>query len=217
MPLFCDEPIVAAYEGSRENRDIKGSNAFFDCYHDLAYHVTEGYRIILETAHHYISLDVQGVTLHEKTDSIKDFEQSGEWIEPYVHVDAVETPWVDYESTLFVGQKLKSVERMENHFLLSFDDFSLKLVPHALNEKDFPSLCNKEHWSYNHILGAERHLARKCDCGGEGELLLDFVSDYVVRCKQCKKSTWANMIAQDAIEEWNSGQLECDLSEIVIE
>ncbi len=66
-------------------------------------------------------------------------------------------------------------------------------------------------------LGAERHLIRKCKCGGEVELLLDFVSYYIVRCKNCKQSTWAQMAAQDTIDEWNAGNLEYDLQDITIE
>ena len=220
MSMFCDEPILAVYEGLREYDDIEGADAWLDCFHDLTYHVTEGYRIVLETEHHYISLDVHGVTLCDKTKSIQDFEQPGEWLNPYIHLDEPEEndpPWIEYEFTLFVGERLRKVEKRADDFLLCFDDFSLKIVPHALDDDSFPSLNKKDRGSYNRVLGAERHLTRKCACGGEGELLLDFVSDFVVRCKNCKKSTWANMIALDAIEEWNSGRLECDLSEIVIE
>ena len=47
--LFCDEPIIAGYNGCREYNDFHGDNAWFDVYHDIAYHVTEGYRIVLET------------------------------------------------------------------------------------------------------------------------------------------------------------------------
>ena len=215
--MFCNEPIIAAYEGSREYRDIDGANSFFDCYHELAYHVTEGYRIVLETEYHYISLGIRGVELCEKTGPITDLEESGEWLEPYIHTDVGEVPWVDYQSTLFVGERLQSVERASDHYLLQFDDFALKLVPHALGEEDFPSLKNKYHYSYNYVLGAERHIKRACDCGGSGELLLDFVCDYLVRCKKCGKSTWASMLAQEAIEDWNQGKTECDATDITLE
>ena len=50
----------------------------------------------------------------------------------------------------------------------------------------------------------------KCPhCGADGEILLDFVSDYIVRCKKCKKSTWAAMNLIEAIEDWNNGELNC--------
>lgn len=217
--LFCYEPIIAAYEGSREYDDIQDANAFFDCYHDLAYHVTQGYRIVLETSHYFISMGASGVSLSDKTATIKEIEEPGEWLDPFIHTDLGEDdpPWVDYESTLFVGERLTKVEKQEGFFLLSFDHFQLKLIPHDLGKDDVPSLSNKDHWSYNHVYGCERLLTKKCECGGSGELLLDFVSDYVVRCKDCKKSTWAGMNAIDAIEDWNAGELHCDLKDIVIE
>ncbi len=212
--LFCSEPIVAAYEGSRKYDDIQGADAFFDCYHDLAYHVTQGYRIVLETSHYFISLGASGVSLSDKTATIKEIEESGEWLAPFIEDDP---PWEDYESTLFVGERLTKVEKQEEFYLLSFDHFKLKLIPHDLEKRDVPSLRKNDHWSYNHVYGCERLLTKKCECGGSGELLLDFVFDYVVRCKDCKKSTWACMNAIDAIEDWNAGELHCDLKNIVIE
>ena len=215
--MFCEEKIIAAYHGKREDEDIDGANEFFDCYHDFAYHVTEGYRIVLETEHYYISLGVSGVSLYEKKGSIEEFEEDGEWLDPYIHIiDSEDVPWVDYESTLFVGERLLEIEEKDGFYLLYFDDFQLKLIPHALNEADFPWLDNKNH-SFYHVLGVERLITEKCACGGEGELLMDFVSDYLVCCKKCKKSTWAQINAQDAIEEWNGGYLNCDLSDITIE
>ena len=59
--IFCDEPIIAGYEGSDKYDYIEGTNAFFDLFHEIAYHVTEGYRIVLETEHFYISLGHDGV------------------------------------------------------------------------------------------------------------------------------------------------------------
>ncbi len=214
--VFCAEPVIAAYEGSRKYDDLENANAFFDCYHDLAYHVTLGYRIVLETEHHFISMGTSGVSLSDKTATIQEFEESGECLEPFIHTD-LGAPWVDYESTLFVGERLTKVEKQEGFYLLSFDHFQLKLIPHDLEKDDVPSLQKNDHWSYNHVYGCERLLKRKCECGGTGELLLDFVSDYVVRCKNCKKSTWAAMNAINAIEDWNAGELHCDLKNIVIE
>ncbi len=219
MPnIFCDEPIIAGYEGSREYRNIDGANAWFDCYHDIAYHVTEGYRFVLETKNFYLSLGHNGVIKTPKESSIEEYEQEGEWLEPFIHDLEDDEPWVGYKSTLFVGERLLDVRQVDNYYLLVFDDFQMKLIPYKLHDNTFPSsLRNENQWSYNHVLGAERHLTAKCPCGGEGELLLDFVSDYVVQCKHCQKSTWAEMVAEDAIKEWNEGQIQCDLSDITIE
>lgn len=216
--MFCNEPIIACYKGCREYDDIDGDNAWLDVYHDIAYHVTEGYRIVFETEHFYISLSHDGVTKTDKDCTIEEFEQDGEWLDSVVHeLDDDELPWIDYEHTLFVGERVLDVQDVDDYYSITFDDFKLKLIPHKLFDDDFPGLRNSDHWSYNHVLGAERHLSGKCNCGGGGELLLDFVSDYVVRCKQCKHSTYAKMIAKDAIEEWNAGHIQCDLSDIIIE
>ncbi len=216
--MFCNEPIIAVYEGCREYDDIDGADAFFDCFHELAYHVTEGYRIILETENTYISLDIHGATKISKTGSIQELEQPGEWIEPFIHKDEDdELPWINYQYTLFVGERLIQVAETNGYFLLTFDDFEFKIIPHNLDEKDFPWLDRRDIGSYFRVLGSERHIVKECSCGGDGELLLDFVCDYVVRCKKCNRSTWAQMCACEAIEEWNNGELHCDLSDIIIE
>ena len=217
--MFCSESIIAAYEGRSEYENINGENSFFDCYHELAYHATERRRIVLETEHYYISLRVSGVSIDEKNSAIEEFEEKGEWLRPYIEpaYNEGDLSWVNYESTLFVGERLLNVENREEDYLLQFDHFQLRVVPHPLDEEDFPSLKNENHWSYNHVLGTEHKITAKCPCGGEGELLMDFVSDYLIRCKKCKRSTWAQMNAIDAIEEWNDGNLECDASDIVIE
>ena len=51
----------------------------------------------------------------------------------------------------------------------------------------------------------------------DNSVLLDFVSYYRVRCKNCKQSTWVQMVAQDAIDEWNAGNIEYNLQDIMIE
>ena len=216
--IFCDEPIIAGYHGERKYDDIDGANAWFDFYHDIAYHTTEGHRIVLETEHFYISISHNGVAKTLKNCSIQEFEQDGEWLDPFIHdLDDEDLPWVDYQSTLFVGERLLDTKKTDNYYLLTFDNFNFKLIPHELNDKDFPSLHRKNHWAYNYVLGAKQHITNQCSCGGEGELLLDFVCDYVVRCKNCKKSTWAEMQACQAIDNWNKGEIQCDLSDIIIE
>ena len=219
--MFCDEKIVNVFMGQNEYHDIEGANCWFDCYYDIAFHTTEGYRIVLETEHYMISLGADGVNIQDK----KEFKPcDNEWLAETVHnwMDKTESgieyeTIVDFENTLLVGQRLLSVEKVEKYFILNFDDFELKLVPYNLNE-DIQSLRNKDHWSYNYVLGFDRFLKRKCPhCGGDGEVLLDFVSDYIVRCKKCKQSTWAEMQIRHAIENWNKGEVQCDLTNITIE
>ena len=53
----------------------------------------------------------------------------------------------------------------------------------------------------------------------EHEIFAKFIGEPVnsVPRKNCKQSTWAQMVVQDAIDEWNGGNLEYDLQDITIE
>ena len=211
--MFCDEKIIAVYLGQNEYHDIDGADCWFDIYHDIAFHTTEGYRLLLETDSYMISLGADGVTVTNK-DEFKPIEH--EWLEEYVH-NLEDEVIVNFETTLFVDQRISSVNKTEGFYLIRFDDFSLKMYVYELGKMD-KSLRNSDHWSYNNVLGFDRFIKAKCPlCGGDGEILLDFVSDYVVRCKSCKKSTYAEMQLRHAIDHWNDGEVQCDLSDITIE
>ena len=211
--MFCDEKIIAVYLGQNEYHDIDGANCWFDIYHDIAFHTTEGYRLILETNSYMISLGADGVSVTNK-DEFKPIEH--EWLEEYVH-NLEDEVIANFETTLFVGQRISSVDKNDEFYLIQFDDFSLKMYVYELGKMD-KSLRNRDRWSYNNVLGFDRFIKAKCPlCGGEGEILLDFVSDYVVRCKSCKKSTYAEMQLRHAIDHWNDGEVQCDLSDITIE
>ena len=213
MTVFCDEKIIAVYLGQNEYHDIDGANCWFDIYHDIAFHTTEGYRLLLETDSYMISLGADGVTVTNK-DEFKPIEH--EWLEDYVH-NLEDEVIVNFETTLFVDQRILSVNKTEEFYLIQFDDFALKMYVYELGKMD-KSLRNRDHWSYNNVLGFDRFIKAKCPlCGGDGEILLDFVSDYVVRCKSCKKSTYAEMQLRHAIDHWNDGEVQCDLSDITIE
>ena len=213
--MFCEERITKVYLGVQEYDDLYSANEFLDCYHDLAYHCTKGYRIVLETEHYAISLSANGV-LKESKEDLR--EGRGEWLRNGVEdTGPGDPPWVHFETTLFVGERLLSVTQQDELFLLRFDDFTLKLIPHA-DGGTIEGLHNQCHWSYNHVYGCDRHLRAKCPhCGSEGEILMDFVSDYIVRCKNCKESTWAAMNLKHAIEDWNNGELHCTADDITIE
>ena len=213
--MFCDEKILKVYMGVVEYDDVYSHNAFLDCYHDIAYHCTDGYRLVLETENYVISLCKNGVVKQDKNEL---FEQDGEWLQNGIEFfEDGEAPWVHFETTLFVGERLLSVTKDNEIYLLKFDDFVLKIIPYE-NGDSIDGLHNQDHWSYNYVLGCDRHLKRKCPyCNGDGEILLDFVSDYIVRCKECKKSTWAGMNLIDAITDWNNGELNCMVDEITIE
>lgn len=212
--MFCDEKIISVYVGVIEDA-LYTQNAFLDCYHDLAYHCTEGYRMILETENYIISIAANGV-IKESKDAL--CKKKGECLQNGVElIEKDEPPFVSLETMLFVGERLLSVVKEKEIFLLQFEDFTLKLIPHS-DGADIEGLRKQNHFSYNYVLGCNRHLKRKCPhCDAGGEILLDFVDDYIVRCKNCKKSTGASMNLVDAIADWNAGKLNCIVDDIQIE
>ena len=216
--MFCDEPIINSYLGYPEFDDDSDDDYFFDCYSSpvLSFHTMKPYRIILETEHFYISLESDGVTKSGKTGGIETIQRPGEGIEPYIHEPFYddEDPWVDYEHTLFDGEKLLDVKTHDDHYELVFDDFHLNVFSYESSE-NVPYLDHfSAYWAFHHVYGCERYLKKPCSCGGQGELIMDFTSDYEVRCNKCKRSPWAAMTVIEAIEAWNTEELEADLSDI---
>ena len=213
--MFCDEPIIKVYIGVREDDDIYNHNAFLDCYHEIAYHCTDGYRIVLVTEHYAISLTTNGITKEKRQQLCV---APDEWlIDGFEFSEVNDIPFVSLETTLFIDERIVSIKKSNDIYLIQFKDFLLKLVPHK-NAESIAKLHNKNKFSFKHILGCDRHLNQKCPyCGNDGEILIDFVNDYVVRCKNCKKSTLASMDLICAIEDWNNGKLCCDLSDITIQ
>ena len=207
--MFCSEPVIRVYKG-REEAAYPQGNSFFDCYHGISYHVTKGCRIVLETDHYFISLEATGVAIDAKTTTIEDYERPGEWLDSSIHDTP---PFVDYEQTLFSGERLIKVSEQNGQFLLAFDDFSMHIVPHVSGD-DVPGLWHRDNLR---VYGCDRLLKKACSCGGHGELFLDHVNDYFVRCAKCKKATWSQMDVQDAIDEWNGGFLNWDSNNITIE
>lgn len=210
--MFCDEAIINVFFLKRQFC-IKGEDCLFDCFYDIAFHTTKGFGLILETLNYMISIGADGVKLTDKKEfHLNDNERLQETVEEFE-----DETIVDFKNTLFVGQRLLSVEKTEEYSVLAFDDFSLKLFTYELGKMD-KSFRSADPWSYSHVLGFDRFIKAKCPlCGGDGEVLLDFVQDFVVRCKQCKKSTYAEMQIKDVIESWNKSEVQCDLSDITIE
>ena len=167
------------------------------------------------TDNYAISLCSRGV-IKERKENFQEAES--EWLQNGIErIKSDGLPWVRYETTLFVGERVLSVIEKDRKYLVEFDDFTLNVVP-CITDDEITGFRNKDHWSYNYVLGCNRHLKRNCPhCHGEGEILLDFVSDFVVRCKNCKQSTYRQMILINAINEWNDGHVDCDLSDITIE
>lgn len=211
--MFCSEPVLRVYRGIREGDARPEEKAFLDCCGGIVYHTADGDRFVLETERYYISLSCGGVSLEPKVTPIELYEQPGEWLMPLFddnERDSGEPAWIEYEQTLFCGERLLEVSETDGIYTLAFEDFAMRIVPHKTNEE----IRRQRTAKYSRLCGVERLLKKPCICGGEGELFLDFVSDYFVRCAKCKRATWAQMTAQSAIDEWNGGFLNWCAEEI---
>lgn len=206
MDMFCNEPIISVMTTVLEDDCDAGS--FLDVYNDMAYHVSKGEAIILETEKHYLILNREGV---HKISKDEELPYSLEDCMPGIIIsEEDEIPWVTFEHTLFYGERLICVREENGYCTAVFDDFAIKIIPYD-NYRDVPTLSDKYKDTYNTVHGCDRYLERKCECGGDGEVLLDFVGDYIVRCQKCQRFTWAQMTLESALEEWNNGELCRDL------
>lgn len=211
--MFCEEEVEEVYELTPDV-PYSDEECFFDCCHDIAYHCTKAYKLVLKTKNYYLTLGYDGV---RKYLNEEEFVSNDVYLEPTIYnAEYDKVPWVDFKHTFFVGERLVDIKDDDGYYCAVFDDFTLKIIPYN-DGKEIKGCNNKHCGSYNYVYGCERWIKRKCDCGGRGEVLLDFVDDYVVRCNKCKKSTWARMNLIDAIEDWNAGYIRCDLGDIVIE
>lgn len=209
--MFCNDPVIRVYEGSMFGH--MASDSVLNCCSGIAYHCTPGCRMILETRHELISIGASGVQRQARV-PIGQIAKSGEQIEAFGD-GSPGTTGIDYEHTLFVGQRLLSVgQDSDSEYTLHFDDFCMRVVPHDQTD-DISGFCPENHM-WHRVHGCEKKITRTCSCGGEGELLLDYVSDFVVRCKVCGKSTRAELYAIRAIEDWNHSNTLCDCSDIEV-
>lgn len=218
--MFCNEPIVNVYTGQSDifipekGKYDNIGHSFLDCYHDIAYHVEPGQCLVLETKSYAIFIDSDGVHF---LDAPAKPRSNKEWLDACVIKEPGWADWVHFEQTLFEGEFLLEVWKEDGVYFAKFTDFTLKIIPYKLGQMR-EGLASYHHWSYHYVLGCDRYIKAKCPgCGGDGEILLTFVSDYIVRCKNCKRSTWAGMCLIDAIEDWNDGDLNCTADNIIIE
>lgn len=197
--MFCDEPILHVYQRMYyEDKEQPWHNAVLRLTGSFEYHATEGYWLVFQTVHFVISLGYDGVQVYN---NMADFCIDDELL-PLSDIE----DWTHTEETLFVGERIHSVSREDRCWTVIFDHFSLKL--YGYHEETVKAIGRYDSDIYDHIpLVVGSHLLnRKCACGGEGEIFLDSVSDYLVRCKKCHASTWAEVFLISAIEKWNNGE-----------
>ena len=195
--MFDSWKIVKVLKVSFHNDRLKDHNAFFCFSPIIEYRVTDGYWMVFQTENDFISIGADGVTRYETMPFMSpDYDISEvDFIDEEDSIEGLET-------TLFVGERLMLVDKQEDRFVLSFDDFTMYLYPcitdyfrYKQNAEDLP------------IKGFERHITRSCECGGKPELMLDFNSDFYIRCSKCHKSTWATDELRSVIDDWNSNKI----------
>lgn len=167
----------------------------------MVLYLADGDRLILETDNYIVSVFNNEVVKSIKTCAVVDMETEREAIQPCYQTDDEmnEIIWIDYEHTLFSGEKLMSVDKRGEQIQLIFDDFKVGVM--SYDKLDENKVCSV--YDDINVLGAERLITRKCSCGGTGKLQLDFVGDYGVNCDRCNLGTWDSMWACDAIKDWN--------------
>ena len=198
--VFCEEKIKKDYCNRHINDKDYEENLLLDYYQDMAIHICGKARLVFETDHYYISVQIDGVYKINNEGPVSSIAEEGEFIEEYApyDYDSEEDDWTDYETLMFTGERLTEVKQNVEVWILVFDDFLFTLIPHISGET-FP---RNVAYDFCRVHGTERFI-HKCDCGGTGNLYLDNVSDYYVECDKCGKSTWAWPVASDAIEQWN--------------
>ena len=199
--MFCNEPILKVFELQyRDDLLENWQDAYLHTTGEFEYHVTEGYWMLFETENHYITIGYDGVQKYQK---------------PYVFPEGKfewwydgDDGWIDYKDTLLSGQRIHSVEEIDDHKVIYFD--SCKLHLYVYEENEF-NLSRGSFGNGINTMALGGHLLKKCECGGAGELLLDERGDFAVRCKVCHRATYFDMILKNQIDAWNNGDAPCTI------
>ncbi len=208
--MFNNNAITKVWNMEQIKPEIKGANAYFCFSPVIEYTVTPGYAMILQTEADYIVLSYEGVQVFDELPYSREefFIEEAEW-----HWDDGE-PGSEIETMLFVGEHLVVVEKENDIFILQFDDFKMYLRPRETEAFGYfeNSICVP-------IPGLNRHLTRRCECGGTAEVMVDEHDDFMVRCPQCHRSTYAGYHLGEAVNKWNDNNLAgvIDLNEEVFD
>lgn len=196
--MFCDEAIKNVYRGLPEYGESE--DYFFDCYFDMAIHLTRNTRLVFECDTCFISLESDGVFEVEKKGDVDTIKKEGEYLESFWHNEDFyfDEPFEEYEYTLMKGEKIIEVVPRERGWIIRFTDFELNFVFYPEGEEVFRFFPVPD----TKVIGAER-LIKKCSCGGTGILETAVSSDYGITCDKCHRMTSAAVFPAEAIEEWN--------------
>ena len=200
--LFCEEKIVKVYL-QRFKYDYPDADCFFNYFDDIVFYTTNEYKIVLETENHMISIGINGISICPKEDFTLEYSYSELLESDSYELPADDECYIGFQTELFVGERLLNVEKNNDIFILYFDDFTMKVMPFHYKKLYVKSIDLLE---FGRVIGCDRYIRRKCDCGGDAEILYRALPGYVVRCKECHQSTAGFECVSEAAESWNSGK-----------
>lgn len=195
--MLCNEAIVHVYEkyGKNSGESVDGFVTYIG---KLAFYTSGKCSLIFVTSNHFIEIDARDITVHDKKcDRIIPADYFGD--DYTLHMSE------EYVQHLFVGEHICAVKRDAQAFEIILDDFSLPIVKYIEEQRHMGHYGRQE----ESVLGFDRYLTKKCECGGCGRIWLDHVDDFFIRCETCHKSTRAHMALQNAIAAWNQREVPC--------
>ncbi len=173
---------------------------------EFAFHTTEGYALLFITENHFITLGYGGLNIYDLSYEFPE--------DKYELWGLGDDEWISEEETIFKGQRVISISQEENHKLIKFDSFEMKLYEYDEREEFIDRQEYFKRGWINKMAVGNHLLTRKCECGGNGELLVDERNDFAVRCQNCHKSTCFDMILIDQINSWNNGDTPIVIDEL---
>ncbi len=199
--MILNEPIIKVFVLQYKDAFLqKWHHAYLHTIGAFEYHVTEGYWILVETENYYATIGCDGVKAYKKP---YDFPK-----DKYVWWYDGDEEYTDHVDTLLNGQRIHSIEPCEGHQIVYFDSFELHLYVYG-SEDEFNVDLGTFGNGPNVMAVGEHLLGRKCECGGKGELLCDERGDFSVRCRECHRATYFDMILKDQVDAWNNGDTPC--------
>lgn len=198
--MILDEPILKTFVLEYRSELLKDwQDAYLHMTGAFEYHVTEGYWILFESEGHYATVGYDGVKTYEKP---YEFPK-----EKYVWYYDGDEELTDHVDTIFSGQRIHSLRNFGEYKSIIFDSFELNLYVYGENDAFYDGSGTA--FDGVSVMAVGSHLLNKCECGGEGELLLDERGDFAARCKRCHKATYFDMELKARIEAWNRGERKC--------
>ena len=198
--MILNEPIIKVFEMQYKEALLQEwHNEYIHTTGAFEYHVTEGYWLLLESENYYATIGFDGVQTYKKP-----YVFPTEKFEWWYNGDG---EWTDYKDTLLLGQRIHSIEACEDYQIIYFDDFELRLYVYGKNDEF--NVGGGTFGDGINVMAVGGHLAKKCKCGSDAELLCDERGDFAVRCSVCHAATYFDMILKDQIEVWNNGDTPC--------